>query len=333
MAFTNTKNLHPDTHVTLRDQQHAARMFNDQQFRLAPKFDFQFHVSFGINTAALKNANIYTKYGNEINMLVKGVDLPSYTITVDTAHQYNRKKNIQTLSALGEITVKFHDDNMGLINQLWQNYYSYYYADPTSSQSQGAYNRNATKSSSYINTPFGLDNGSTNPFFTYIKIYQMARHEFIGYTLVNPIITSFTHNKLDYSSNKIRELDMKIKCEAISYSSGVVGNGLPEGFSAEHYDNTPSPLSGINPDPSVVNNSILQSDSVNAVAGEILNNTVTTVNTYQNTQQPLNNTNFASGITNLSNVQSIGGLAGVVFPQAASAVKSITSALPINLGF
>ena len=331
MAFTNTKNLHSDPHINLRDQQHAAKLFNDQQFRLAPKFDFSFAVSFGINTAALKNASLYTQHGNEINMLVKGIDLPTYTVTVDTVNQYNRKKNIQYYHVPGEFTVKFHDDNIGLINQLWQNYYSYHYADPTSAQSPGAYNRNATQSSDYITSSYGLDNGSTASFFTYIKIYQFARHEYIGYTLVNPIITSFSHNKLDYGSNKIRELDMKIKCEAVAYSSGVVGDGTGFEVSPEHYDLTPSPLSGLNPDPSVNNNSMLKTQNINAAAPEILNNTVTTVNTYQNTQQPINSSGTA-GITTVSTIQSIGGLAGVAFPQAASAVKSITSALPINLG-
>ena len=71
MAFTSNKNLISDPFVTLKDYQHAADLFNVDQFRLAPKFNFLFHVAFSINKAALKNTNLVQRYGNEINMLVK----------------------------------------------------------------------------------------------------------------------------------------------------------------------------------------------------------------------------------------------------------------------
>ena len=154
----------------LRDYQHAARMFTDDNLRLAPKLNFQFHVNFSINVAALKNIGLAFRHANEINMLVKTVDLPNYTIQTETLNQYNRKKNVQYQHKFNTINIKFHDDNMGLINQLWQNYYSYYYADSTSAKNSGAYNRNATRSSSFINHAYGLDNGSSIPFFNYITI-------------------------------------------------------------------------------------------------------------------------------------------------------------------
>jgi hypothetical protein len=97
MAFTSNRNLTVDnnTQVTLRDWQHAAKMFNVDQFRLAPKHNFLFHVSFGINVSALKNANLVQRYGNEINMLVKAVSLPSFTVQTEVLNQYNRKKVMQ----------------------------------------------------------------------------------------------------------------------------------------------------------------------------------------------------------------------------------------------
>jgi hypothetical protein len=284
MAFTNTSNLQSNPLITLRDQQHAARVFTDQQFKLAPKFDFLFHVSFKINVSALKNANIVQRYGEEINLMVKGIDLPNFTIQTETLNQYNRKKNLQYQHSLGEVTVKFHDDNMSLINQVWQNYYSYYYADSTSAQNLGAYTRNATKNSNHIPTSYGFDNKSTNPFFNQIKVYQMAKHEFVCYTLINPIITSFDHDKLNYSSNKTREFTMKFKYEAVTYSTGSVEAGNPEGFGMSHYDTTPSPLSGVSA-PGKIQPGFVQALDTNALAPGILNNAISQINANQNAQQ------------------------------------------------
>ena len=95
MAFTPTPFLSPDPVVLQRDQRHASRLFVDDQFRLAPKHKFLFHVAFSINPAACKNINLTQRHRNEIGMLVKNIDLPGFEVTVESANQYNRKKKIQ----------------------------------------------------------------------------------------------------------------------------------------------------------------------------------------------------------------------------------------------
>lgn len=311
MAFTPTHNLKSDPFVTLRDQQHAARVFADDQFRLAPKHKFLFHVAFGINTSALRNTDLVQRYGSEINMLVKSIDLPSYTAQTEVLNQYNRKKVVQYTHKPGEISVKFHDDNMGLINQLWQNYYSYYYADSISSKTGGSYARNATRSSDFIPTPYGLDNGSTDPFFSYLKIYQMARHEYTCYELKNPVITSWNHNKLDYSQNAVHDFDMKLMYEAVSYSVGEVKTGEIEGFGVDHYDNVHSPLTAS----SQLSTSTGFATSLNLdnVSASILNTVITQINTAENTKT----INSISSVTNLTNTVATasGGLQGFMFPR------------------
>jgi hypothetical protein len=263
----------------LRDQQHADHLFNVDQFRLAPKHQFLFHVAFGINRAALQNAQLVQAYGEEIGMLVKSIDLPSYTVETQTLNQYNRRKVTQYRHKGGEIGIKFHDDNMGLINQLWQSYYSYYYADPLSATAPGAYSRNATKSYSLaMPVPYGLDNGSTTPFLNYIKIYQMARHEYVMYQVWNPIVKSFNHNRVDYAGPGVHDVDMKIEYEAISYETGAVEDGNPEGFAQSHYDHHPSPLGG----GTSGNSPSLAGISIGNLLGPgILGNALNTVNNYQ----------------------------------------------------
>ena len=331
MSFTSNPNLHTDPNVNLKDYQHAARMFSDQQFRLAPKFDFQYHVAFNINKSALKNANIVTRYGTEINMLVKGATLPKFEIKADPVNQYNRKKQIQYHHTMGDVILTCYDDNMGLMNQLWQNYYSYYYADSTSAKSTGAYGRTATQNSNYITTPFGLDNSSTNPFFNYITIYQMARHEWVSVKLINPIIKSWDGNKLAWDSTKTHEFGMTIAYEAVTYDIGTVTPGTPEGFGLDHYDITPSPLTGINPDPTAINPSFVQALDIETAAPSFLNNAINSINAYQNTQSPTTPIGTA-GVTTTTPTQTIGGTPGIVFPLASSTGNSTTVAKSITLG-
>ena len=328
MAFTPNSFLYSPSNVTLKDYAHAARVFTDDQFRLAPKSKFLFHVAFNINQSALKNIDIAQRYKNEINVLVKTCDLPQYKVTVDTLNQYNRKKNIQTTHKYEPLSITFHDDNMGLINQLWQNYYSYYYADSTSALDPGAYKRNATRNSNYITNPYGLDNGSTAPFFNYITIYQMARHEYVSYTLLNPVISLFNHNKLDYAQgNTPHDFSMSIAYEAVAYGNGDVTVGDPEGFGFEHYDQTPSSLQpgdgSRQESPTFTNGSTLNMQ-------EVVNTVSAQLNTYQNTKE--NQNTGANKLVSATQTQQNGGLQGFQFPVAKSSSSNTVVATQSSVG-
>jgi len=238
-------------------------------------------------------------------MLVKSIDLPNFQIATEVLNQYNRKKVVQHRVNYQELGVKFHDDNMGLTNQLWQEYFNYYYADSNTATIPGAYSRNATKAYSSIPSTYGFDASSITgePFFSYIKIYQMARHEYVCYHLHNPLVTSWNHNKLDYGQNTLRDFDMKFNYESVSYTVGNVGQGAPEGFGDTHYSNTPSPLQGpINSksSPSFVS-------STGASPGGVLSNVISQVNTYQNTKSS------SSPISKLASGLAVGlGIAGAI---------------------
>lgn len=329
MAFTPNNFLYSPSNVTLKDYQHAARVFTDDQFRLAPKHKFLFHVAFNINSAALKNIDLVQRYRNEINVLVKAVDLPQYKVTVETLNQYNRKKNVQTTHKYDPITITFHDDNMGLINQLWQNYYSYYYADTTSAATPGAYRRNATKNADYITTPYGLDNGSTMPFFNYITIYQMARHEYVSYTLVNPVITAFNHNKLDSTQPGIHDFTMGVAYESVAYNYGEVTKGDPEGFGFEHYDQTPSSLQQ-GETGGIQSTSPSMTVQPNLNGSEILNVVSQQLRTYQDTKENQNTGNLKS-VVSATSATTTSGLQGINFPVTVSGNNNIVVATQINI--
>lgn len=326
MPFTPSSSLTSDPAIHFRDQQHAARLFVDDQFRLAPKHKFLFHVYFNINPATLADINLTQRHKNEIGMLVKSVDLPGYSVTAETANQYNRKKNVQITHKFNEISLSFHDDNMGVINQLWQNYYAYYYADSRAAFEPGAFGKTATKSFDYINSKYGLDNGSKAPFFNYITIYQMARHEYVSYRLVNPIITGWNHNKVDYGQTGVHDNTVKLAYEAVAYGSGQISDGVIEGFGQEHYDVTPSILqTGAPPAPSATptfSNRVSQNS-----AQSFLQTLTQSINGYQNTTElPITGINNLSTVTN-NNTTS--GDPSIAFP-GATIQTSTTVASPVN---
>lgn len=224
------------------DFRHASRLAVDDSFRLAPKSKFNYHVSFGINTVALKSLNFDFRHRNEINMLVKKCDLPKFTIATEVLNQYNRKKIVQNKVDYTPINISFHDDRLGVTRQLWENYFAYYYADSTVAKRAGSYNRTAMTGSSFIKSPYGFDNNSSIPFFDKITIYQMANKQYASYTLVNPVITAWNHDTLDYGSSIPAEQSMTVAYEAVSYDTGYVSQGNPPGFAQDHYDTLPSPI-------------------------------------------------------------------------------------------
>lgn len=326
------------------DFQHASRLFVDSDLRLAPKTKFLYHVFFNINTNALKSLNFKFQHQNEINMLVKAAELPKFTIQTETLNQYNRKKVVQIKVDYQPITIKFHDDNLGVVGQLWQNYFGYYYGDTTAANIPGAYNRTAMKSSSFIRGRYGLDNNSAIPFFNDITIFQLAKKAWYSYRLVNPTITSWSHDSLDSSSSSPSEQTMQLAYESVAYNTGYVSQGNPPGFAQEHYDNTPSPLSllgggtrtlfgqgGVLAGAEAVFGSLGSGAAFNSPAN-FISTAIQAVNTYQNAKS-LSSVGLRSELTNIAikglrSVSSIGlsGIQNISFP-----VNNPTASTPATI--
>ena len=239
---------------SLGDYAHGSRLFVDDSHRLSPKVKFLYHCTFNINPAASAVIpQLKEKHMNELNMLVKSAQLPAYNIQTDVKHQYNRKKVVQKRIDYQPISIQFHDDNMGVTTALWEAYYRYYYRDgnyakttPDGSPDVGTtpfdpYNRgNQFGRRQYR---YGFDNDSYSPFFTSITISQMARKNYTSFTLVNPIISQWSHDTLDYNASEPVQNSMTLEYESVHYSRGSIGKGGPKGFAEEHYDKTPSPNS------------------------------------------------------------------------------------------
>jgi hypothetical protein len=273
----------------LRDYTHASKTFgiSGGSYNLAPRTKFLFYVYFNLNTNIPAVANLISGgKSNTIGLMVKTAQLPSYEIAVNEMNQYNRKRLVQTKINYNPAQIVFNDDASDLIRNMWYQYYQYYYSDPTykygntpaqsgtlgqlSAVPSGfSYGANDTYSPSRVIQHWGLSGqGYSNPslqtlatalltgpasgvepFFNDVTIYGMNQKKYAQYTMINPLISSWTHDTYDYAqSNGLVTHTMTIKYENVKYYSGDIGGDHPSdpvtGFAdTNHYDTTASPIS------------------------------------------------------------------------------------------
>jgi hypothetical protein len=334
----------------LGDYQHASRVFVNGNLALAPKAKFLYHVVFNTNPLVVQTRAFDKK---TVSVLVKNADLPRFNIRTETLNQYNRKKNTQVAVEYQPVQIRFHDDNSNLVGDMWQAYFKYYYADSSTGAIPGSYIRNAMENSLLGSfASYGYDNGSYARFFNSITIYQMSRGKYTSYELINPIITQWSHDSLDYSSSQPAEQSMTISYEAVVYNSGdaepaaggirgllesVVGGGGIPGFGTSLYDQVKSPLiqgSGVQQTrrPELAQTRYASDANQNLSITESSRQ----IENYQNTN-PVSNTGLQQTIaqtistgTNQLNSEALSGIADISFPTTTR--PSPTTASQVNLG-
>jgi hypothetical protein len=234
----NNGYLTTNSEATLRDYKHANKLFADDAMRFLPKQANLFHVAFDFSRSIGFGETISAER-IEAGLLVKDVDLPSYTIKNKKNNAYNRKNIIQSQIEYGDVRVTFHDDSANLTNAMWQAYYEYYYAD---SYGEPEEYRIDTKYNDRIRLNWGFVPPS-KPFFESIRIYSLSQKKFSGYTLINPLINSWKHGKHSTDSEEALSNEMGLVFESVLYSHGVIGEDeQPKFFADMHYDNDISPL-------------------------------------------------------------------------------------------
>jgi hypothetical protein len=260
---------------SLQSYAHASRLYLDDFYKYAPKNGWIFYVQFKINTntkSPLVNSFI-DKNSRVIGMLVKSADLPKFRIGTEVLNQYNRRSYIQNKIEYTPINMTFHDDHNNTTTGLWEAYYRYYFADdaentyldPSPPEKYGniKYTAEDKKSTSY-----GLNNNIKDfqPFFRNIELFQINRHQYTGFNLLNPIITEWSHDSLNQSESKFLENKMTVGYEAVQYANGRVGDNHSPEFNLTNYDKTPSPLSIVGKG----NNSILGPGGIVAGITELM---------------------------------------------------------------
>jgi hypothetical protein len=260
-AFVNFLSEAVNASGNLRDYQHASRLYVNNFYNLAPKAGWIYYVVVNINpdiqgaitdpTLAAEFQTWYTRYGGSVGLLAKQADLPKFTVETETLNQYNKKTVVQKRINYGSISITFHDDMANATTNLWKSYYQYYYADSLGASNAGIntsilpkYVDN--KYSDYVDTAYGLNNGQTVPFFTSIDVYQLNRQQYTSFKIVNPMVKEWAHDQLDQTQGgRLLTSKLTLDYETVIYDTSPTNYTSLQnpGFAADHYDNTPSPLS------------------------------------------------------------------------------------------
>lgn len=261
--FDNLFNGLTNPKGNLADFQHAARLYIDNNMRLAPKVKHLYHVVLNVNPSVKNHRVIPNNIQLEINLLCKNATLPGYRANTEVLNQYNRKKVVQTGIQYTPINIEFHDDNAGLTTLFWESYFRYYYSDSDyTSRSPGGdpsktaegYLRsvnginNIYANSESFKWKYGLDKANkVDPFLSSIQIFQLhpqnTKSTYTCFTLINPIIEQFEHSDVNQEVSEFSTNRMVVNYESVQYSRGVTVIGsTPDGFAETHYDKIPSPL-------------------------------------------------------------------------------------------
>lgn len=247
-----------------KDYSHASKLMRPNNMALAPKQKFLFHVYFNLSNPALGTP----EDKGLIGALVKSVQLPAFQLGTETYVQYNRKRLVHNKIEYQPVRITFHDDNEDHIRTMWNNYYRYYFADSyyqydtgitplDSPLGQGNYNSRDLYDPQRIKQQHGwgktITNGGRNgrkeAFFKDITIYGLSRGHYYSYTLINPVIQSWSHDQYDYAdSTGTMTHEAEIMYEAVIYGGGKVkgakkGETNVKGFGVEsRYDTEPGAL-------------------------------------------------------------------------------------------
>lgn len=239
------------TGPSIRDFQHANKIFVSNGYELMPKYSFLFHVAFDINSnlSRLPKQEVL-----EMGMLVKSVQLPKYTIETKVHNAYNRVNVVQNKLKYDPVQITFHDDSADVVRDFWYNYMSHYYRDSDYAQQSGSIVNYSTYQTSTKYDKQPVDHwgyqpakydtyGNTERLLNSIKIYSLHQKRFTEYVLINPTITSFGHGQHQQGQNEFLENTMQVAFETVIYNYGTIKVGEnPDGFATLNYDKTPSPL-------------------------------------------------------------------------------------------
>jgi len=224
-------------------------------------------VYFNLNTSEIPSlGRIYTTSEKSvIGLLVKTVQLPTFSIDTETLNQYNRKRIIQKKINYQPVQLTMHDDGGDVSRLLWYNYYSYYYKDPNqqygsapnmngsigqvdnepgfSYNSRDIYSPNRSVNDwGYIGESYdqgnaggtGIGSGGDQysgkpPFFRDITIYGMDQHKWASYVLINPLIKEWRHDDYNYSEGAGTMTNtLTVEYETVKYYRGAIGGSRPD---------------------------------------------------------------------------------------------------------
>ena len=173
---------------TVKDWDHASKLYVANNYALAPKNTFLYHVFFDLNRSAV---NPDKQKQIELGMLVKQTSLPKFSIDTKVLNAYNRPNIVQNKIHYDPVNITFHDDSADVVRNFWYDYYGYYYRDNDhggSSYLQSYTDAHNELTSARINKDWGYTiRGTTTgimkkaSYLTAIRIYSLYNKKFSEY--------------------------------------------------------------------------------------------------------------------------------------------------------
>ena len=200
-----------------------------------PRQQFGGYVSF-VPDRDLFTVPFFDDVNNEelrtrMSSLVRNADLPQVEFQTQTMNEYNKKKIVNTGVQYQPVTITVADTVSNAWLTLIMKYFAYHYMNPRNKGVEGDRDINSQAigegGADFIGSQYGAGgpfdsnrygyNLNLNPnFFERIDYVLYHAQKGVQYSLINPVMTSFTHNQLDYSSNELMEFTMTFEYEAFT---------------------------------------------------------------------------------------------------------------------
>lgn len=154
-----------------------------------------------------------------IGFSLKSIDRPKITFETKVLNQYNRKRIVQTTSSFDTVNLRFLDTSNDIVRLMFEEYYNYYYGDPEQHANYGSiYDVTSINNEGQglwgLKTPNETGSDLYGHFFSHISIYQIFNNVVSQVDLINPKITSYDPDDLDYSNGgSPSEITMNIAFE------------------------------------------------------------------------------------------------------------------------
>lgn len=166
-----------------------------------------------------------------MSSLVRTADLPQVEFKTQTMNEYNKKKIVNTGIEYQPVTIRVVDTASNAWLQIIMKYFAYHYMNPRNKGAQGDRDINSTSilegGADFIGSQYGAGgpydsnkygyNLNTNPnFFERIDYVLYHAQKGVQYSLINPVMTGFTHTPIDYASNELMEFTMTFQYESFT---------------------------------------------------------------------------------------------------------------------
>ena len=166
-----------------------------------------------------------------MSSLVRNADLPQVQFRTETMNEYNKKKIVNTGVEYQPVTITVADTVSNAWLTIIMKYFAYHYMNPRNKAVSGDRDVNSQVigqgGADFISSQYGAGgpfdsnkygyNPNLNPnFFERIDYVLYHAQKGVQYSLLNPTMTGFTHNALDYSSNELMEFTMTFEYEGFT---------------------------------------------------------------------------------------------------------------------